>query len=62
MQGLRVSIETPAGVKRRPQWPAMGAHYGYLRDTVGADSKTGAAPHEIEQVDISVNPDIEVVS
>ncbi len=29
--GLELVIETPRGVKRRPEWPAMPAHYGYIR-------------------------------
>ncbi len=29
--GLEVVIETPRGIKRRPEWPAMPAHYGYIR-------------------------------
>jgi hypothetical protein len=35
--GLDVSIENPAGSKRRPEWPPMQAHYGYVRGTEGAD-------------------------
>lgn len=35
--GLDVSIENPAGSHRRPEWPTLKSHYGYIRRTVGAD-------------------------
>jgi hypothetical protein len=35
--GLDVSIENPAGSKRKPEWPTMQAHYGYVKGTEGAD-------------------------
>ena len=35
--GLSVSVENPAGSYRRPEWPVMQAHYGYLKGTTGAD-------------------------
>lgn len=35
--GLEVAIETPAGSYRRPEWPPMQAHYGYVKGTEGAD-------------------------
>lgn len=35
--GLSVAIENPAGSYRRPEWPAMQAHYGYVKGTAGAD-------------------------
>jgi hypothetical protein len=35
--GLDISIENPAGSRRRPEWPEMTAHYGYVRRTKGAD-------------------------
>lgn len=41
--GLDVSIETPAGERRRPEWPPLANHYGYLKRTDGADG---------EQVDV----------
>ena len=34
---LDISIENPAGSKRRPEWPPLKHHYGYIRGTVGAD-------------------------
>jgi len=37
INGLDISIENPAGSKRRPEWPALKNHYGYLKGTVGAD-------------------------
>jgi DNA topoisomerase IB len=35
--GLDVSIENPAGSHRRPEWPTLKSHYGYIRLTMGAD-------------------------
>lgn len=35
--GLDIRIENPAGTKRRPEWPALKHHYGYLKGTVGKD-------------------------
>ena len=35
--GLDISIENPAGSRRRPEWPALQSHYGYIRRTEGAD-------------------------
>jgi hypothetical protein len=32
-----VTIENPAGSKRRPEWKALPHHYGYLKRTEGAD-------------------------
>ena len=31
------SIENPAGTKRRPSYPTLVAHYGYIRGTIGND-------------------------
>jgi diguanylate cyclase (GGDEF)-like protein len=46
--GLDITIENPAGSKRRPEWPTLVAHYGYLKRTEGADG---------EHVDVFINPD-----
>lgn len=35
--GLEISIETPKGSKRRPEWPEMTAHYGDIKRTDGSD-------------------------
>ena len=45
--GLPITIENPAGSRRRPDWPALTAHYGYVRGTEGADG---------DQVDVFVRP------
>ncbi len=37
MHGLDISIETPKGEKRKPEWPKLPAHYGYIRGTDGED-------------------------
>jgi hypothetical protein len=33
VQGLPISIETPKGASRRPQWPPLANHYGYIKRT-----------------------------
>lgn len=45
--GLPLAIENPAGSRRRPEWPPMQAHYGYVKRTLGADG---------DQVDVFVRP------
>jgi hypothetical protein len=37
IHGLKIAIETPKGRKRRPEWHAMAAHYGYVKSTKGND-------------------------
>lgn len=32
-----VMVETPAGAKRKPEWPELQDHYGYIKQTQGAD-------------------------
>jgi N12 class adenine-specific DNA methylase/predicted RNA methylase len=45
--GLDISIENPQGSKRRPEWPALKSHYGYIRGTIGRDK---------DHVDVFVKP------
>jgi GGDEF domain-containing protein len=46
--GLDLSIENPEGSKRKPEWPPLKAHYGYIRRSgPGADG---------EQLDVFVKP------
>jgi hypothetical protein len=47
-QGLDIAIETPKGKRRRPEWPPMGAHYGYIKRTEGKDG---------DHLDVFVGPD-----
>ncbi len=47
LHGLDISIENPAGSKRRPEWPDLTAHYGYVRGTKGRDG---------EQIDVFIGP------
>lgn len=37
LNGHDVSIENPAGTRRRPAWPPLKDAYGYIRGTVGRD-------------------------
>jgi len=45
--GHAISIENPAGSKRRPEWPALKDHYGYFK---GTNAKDG------DHVDVFVKP------
>ncbi len=47
LAGMDLSIENPAGSSRRPEWPPLKAHYGYIKGTVG---------HDKDHVDIFVRP------
>lgn len=51
--GLDVSIENPAGSRRRPEWPPLKDHYGYIRGSVGADK---------DHVDVFLTKDAEDTS
>ena len=46
--GLDISIENPAGSKRRPEWKALKDHYGYFKRSIAFD-----AP---DNVDVFVKP------
>ncbi len=37
LHGLDISIENAKGSRRRPEWPPLSSHYGYIRGTVGRD-------------------------
>jgi hypothetical protein len=45
--GMDVSIENPEGSRRRPEWPELKSHYGYIRKTEGSDG---------EQLDVFIKP------
>jgi hypothetical protein len=47
LKGLKFTIENPEHSHRRPEWPPLSAHYGYIRGTVGADG---------DQVDAFLRP------
>lgn len=47
VDGLDISIENPEGSKRRPEWPTLKSHYGYLKRTEGGDG---------EHIDVFVKP------
>ena len=63
INGLDISIENPAGSKRRPEWPALQNHYGYIKGTIGKDiwdSKTrkqddGVTPAKDSRVTLLVS-------
>lgn len=54
MHGMEVAIETPKGKRRKPEWPKLPAHYGYIKRTNG---------HDGDHVDcfIGKHPDAELV-
>ena len=45
--GHDISIENPAGSKRRPEWPALKDHYGYFKATNAKDG---------DHVDVFIKP------
>ena len=47
ISGLNISIENPAGSKRRPEWPVLKSHYGYLKGTIGKDK---------DHIDVFIKP------
>ncbi len=48
--GLNISIENPAGSRRRPEWEPLAHHYGYIRSTTGKDG---------DSIDVFVRPGFE---
>ena len=46
--GLRISIENPAGSKRNPEWPPLVHHYGDIKGTEAADG---------DALDVFINKD-----
>lgn len=47
--GLGISVENPAGSKRRPEWPTLESHYGYVK---GVPARAPDKDH----VDVFVKP------
>jgi len=53
ISGLDLSIENPEGSKRRPEWPALKSHYGYV---ARVDSKTAPRGKDKDHIDVFVKP------
>lgn len=51
VHGLNVTIETKAGERRRPEWPPLKTHYGYIRGTTDKDE---------DHMDVFLGPDPDV--
>ena len=47
IHGLNVTIENAKGTHRRPEWPALNCHYGYVKGTKGRDG---------DHVDVFIGP------
>lgn len=47
LHGLTISIENAKGTRRKPEWPELSAHYGYLNRTEGGDG---------EHIDVFIGP------
>lgn len=59
-RGLEIVLETPKGVRRRPEWPPMGAHYGYIRRMYsprGGETVTTEPSKDGDHIDVFVGPD-----
>ena len=50
LHGLEFAIENPAGTRRRPEWPPLKDHYGYIKGSVGRDK---------DHVDVFLGPQAE---
>lgn len=50
VHGLEIAIECAKGQRRKPSWPPLAAHYGYVKRYRGADG---------DHVDVFVGPDTE---
>lgn len=50
IHGMDVTIETPKGKKRKPEWPTLKNHYGYIRRTEDADG---------DHVDVFLGPSLD---
>lgn len=50
LHGLDISIENPAGTRRRAEWEPLAHHYGYFRGSTGKDG---------DHVDVFIGPDAE---
>jgi phospholipid N-methyltransferase len=50
IHGLDIAIETRKGRSRKPGWPKMACHYGYIKRTEGADG---------DHVDVMIGPHID---
>lgn len=37
VNGLNITIENPVGSKRKPEYPVLASHYGYIRGSIGND-------------------------
>lgn len=55
LHGLNVTIETAAGQRRRPEWPPLKNHYGYIKRT------KSAADGDHVDVFLGPNPESELV-
>lgn len=47
LHGLTISIENAKGTRRKPEWPELSAHYGYINRTTGRDG---------DHVDVFIGP------
>ena len=50
LHGLDIAIECRKGQRRKPGWPPMGAHYGYIKRTTGNDG---------DHLDVFIGPNVE---
>ncbi len=61
LNGLKITVENPAGTKRKAEWPKLKDHYGDIKRTEGADGegvdvfiRNGSTKAELEAGDVYV--------
>jgi hypothetical protein len=60
MHGLLVTIETPKGKRRRPEWPPLSHHYGYINGMRKKSHVTYGETADGDHLDCFIGPYPEV--
>ena len=53
IHGLEIAIENPKGTRRKPEWPELSAHYGYVSRVAG---QSAPEARDEDKVDVFVGP------
>lgn len=60
LHGMEIAIENPKGTRRRPEWPELCCHYGYI-SRIGNQSTAEARDGDKVDVFVGHNPSSEIV-